>query len=229
MKPNIQFLLSVAALIAATGPAAADDAQGWSGIYGGITVGVGTAGITGVQDGFGFDPGDDPDNLDPHGAVVGVAVGMLREAQGGLVLGVEADASASNVGDLQFSDSEAIPNQSDIDLNGLASLRARAGYAPGDVLWFMTAGLAYADATYTMRDPGAPIPQGSADLSGFGAVLGLGAEYRLSDGVHFQLQLLHYLFDQRVATSALTSDSDAVDFVEMEDVTTLRAGLMFRF
>lgn len=220
-----------AALLAALPPswvaAQGAEADTWSGLYSGIHLGQGFADLTGIQDCCADDPGDDPDNLDPAGGLIGLQIGVNVQRDD-LVYGGILDASVGAIRDSQFSLSETPPNESGLSVDGLASLRARVGLVRGDALIFATGGLGYVSADYWMRDPGAAIPFGRADLSGFGPVIGGGVEWRIREGTSVVLEALHFAVDTRADTSGLTSDSDPGDFVNLRDVTVLRLGLMVR-
>ncbi|MFO6464358.1 outer membrane protein [Jannaschia sp. KMU-145] len=215
-------------LVALSAQASAQSLSDWSGSYAGVVFGFGSAGATGIQDCCGFDPGDDPDNLSPDGMLGGVQLGFDRQ-HGRLVYGVVADAVLANVSASQNSQSEAIPNQSDIKIDGMLSLRARAGYSIGDVLPYATLGVGYVSANYSMRDPDGADPFGQVSLDGFGPVFGAGVSWLASEDTSITFEVLHYQPNGRVGTAGLTSDSNPEDFVAIDGVTTVRVGAMLRF
>jgi len=94
---------------------------------------------------------------------------------------------------------------------------------------FLTLGASYADATYTMEDPDGTDSEGSADLSGWGYVIGGGVALPLTETTHLSLSYERHLFDTRVDTSDLTTDSNAEDFVQLDSIDMLRLAVSLRF
>lgn len=175
-----------------------------------------------------LDPGDDPGNLDPSGALLGAHLGFNIQRDN-WVYGWVADISLAGIEDSQSSLSEPVANQSDLSIDGLASLRGRMGIARKDVMIFATAGLGYVAADYTMRDPDGAVSEGTVDLSGFGPVFGGGVELQLKGDTRLFAEVLRFDPDVRADTSTLTSDSNPEDFVEFDMATILQIGLSFDF
>jgi len=225
-KLNI-LALAGAVVLTATHPLIAEEYD-WSGLYGGVNLAAPATNLTGIQDCCGDDAGDDPGNLNLGGVVGGLHIGynVMRDAT---LFGLEADLMA-DLGDAsQDSLSESPHNTSTISVAGLGSIRARLGRANDDGMAFLTLGASYADATYTMEDPDGTDSEGSADLSGWGYVIGGGVALPLTETTHLSLSYERHLFDTRVDTSDLTTDSNAEDFVQLDSIDMLRLAVSLRF
>jgi len=108
-------------------------------------------------------------------------------------------------------------------LNLLASLRARLGLTVlPNTLLFVTGGLAYADASVKGMDLVAPL---SGDLSGFGAVIGGGAEYLINPNWSVSVEGLYYAFNKSVT---LVGPSDSA-IANLNDVILVRGGINYHF
>ncbi|WP_198007028.1 outer membrane protein [Roseobacter sp. CCS2] len=224
---NTQLL---AALVIAASPTAlvADQPFDWSGTYGGFNLDLADPILSGIQDCCADDPGDDPGNLDPSAVALGGHFGF-NIVQNQWVYGVEGAFFYGGLVDSQLSQSEPIANESDIDINGIGSLRGRIGRIAGDAMVFGILGASYADATYTMRDPDAANSKGSADLSGWGYMIGAGIDLPLTENTSARVSYERHIFDTRVATDDLTTDSNEEDFVKLENVDVLHFGISMHF
>jgi len=139
----------------------------------------------GANLGAAFTDGADDDTV----AVGGVHAGYNWQRNDHLVLGVE--------GDVDFAD----------DINYLATLRGRIGYAAGPTLFYATGGVAFFDADDINGD--------SVGLTGY--VVGGGIEHKLRENVSLGLESLYYNFED---------DSEASDNA---DFYTVRARLTYHF
>lgn len=200
----------------------------WTGLYIGGHVGGAFGGDDGKttaefqDDASGSFDDDDPDNFAisgddgiEDGIIGGIHVGYNWQRYGSpLVLGVE--------GDLSFGD----------DLDYLASLRARVGFAHRSLLIYATAGVAFADfgdddfdVKYTgtstdssPRNPNGagnitdilPFGKDSDDGSEVGFVVGGGVEAKLRPNLSLGLEALYYRFDDAESTVTFI-DYDKVD------------------
>ena len=107
----------------------------------------------------------------------GVHVGYNYQV-GSTVLGIEGDAS--------FGD----------DIDYLASLRGRLGYARGDLLVYATAGVAFLgkDNSFSYSYNGQNYSYGDDDDRSIGFVVGGGAEYKIRSNLSIGLEGLYYRF-----------------------------------
>ncbi|MGE3223675.1 MAG: outer membrane protein, partial [Parvibaculaceae bacterium] len=151
LKLRLLSTVAAAAMItgfAMTGARAADVlaepmAHDWSGLYFGAHVGYGEASFDGC-----VDCGDDLDagELDLSDFVGGGHLGYNIQMDS-LVLGIEADFTWMGFDDTV---NEAGGGSDRIlgDVDYLASIRARAGYAMDEILFYATGGVAFTEAKF---------------------------------------------------------------------------------
>jgi outer membrane immunogenic protein len=207
----------------------------WDGFYGGVHFGMATADFDSVFDSSEI-PQDQPDDavfgrfFDLDGFVSGLHAGFNRTS-GNFVYGAEIDWTH-----LGLSDGLADPNDEGLGttdnasakINWVASLRGRAGVISGRSLLYATAGIAWADVSYTARNAdNNNFNAGSKDLSGGGYVVGGGIEHALTNRFTVRLEGLYYGFDRRKDTSGLTDDSDPGDYAEIKDIMVARLGVSY--
>jgi outer membrane immunogenic protein len=115
---------------------------------------------------------------------------------GGLVGGAEADIMGSNLTTGQNS-------SYGLSMTFLSSLRAKVGYAFGDLMAYGTLGYGWgtADVSYLWN---------SSSNTVNGAVFGVGAEYALTRNVSFRAELLRYQFGDINMTGPFTYISQSV-------------------
>ena len=136
-----------------------------------------------------YDRHDSSHDLDDTSWLGGVHVGYNWQRSNGLVFGIE--------GDVSFSD----------DIDYLASLRGRLGYAVDRTLFYATGGVAFIGLDDAFGD----------DDTATGWVAGLGVEHKLRDSWSVGLEGLYYSFDD------LDSFDDDLEF------WTVRARLTYHF
>ena len=237
IKSTIAALaLGTGVLLNATGAQAADPfidpGHDWTGVYVGVQIGYGDASVDGL-----YDSSDGVSSfllnnsgafkLNGGGVLGGIEAGYNWQT-GNLLLGLEADASILN-----WKDQEG-PNGDDerveFDANWLATARLRAGYAVDNFLIFGTAGAAFTDADYFATDNfPSNSDSGSKSFGNIGLAVGGGIEYAFAQNWSFKAEGLYLLFNDKIATSTLTSDSDADDFAELNDAFVARVGLNYHF
>lgn len=180
----------------------------WSGFYFGASAG-GILGTTELDGGLSADIETNGYALSGHG-------GKNWQIGSG-VIGVELDASTTSADGLE-SISGGITTKTEIDW--LASARLRAGYATQNFLFYGTGGLAFTSSNVDITAPGFHT---NASEFHTGYVVGAGAEMVIVDGINARVEALHYGFSgDTLPTPTGTSDLDL-------DVTTVRAGLSFKF
>jgi outer membrane immunogenic protein len=123
----------------------------WSGFYLGANIGAA------------FDDSDDVEVLDDAVLAGGGHIGYNWQSPGNLVLGVEGDIGALE------------------DVEYLATVRGRIGFAMGPTLLYGTGGAAFIDL--------------GDDETDTGYVAGLGIERKWAENVSFGLEGLYYSFD----------------------------------
>ncbi len=159
----------------------------WGGAYGGVALGFGqgtyTQGVS-VLGELGVD-------VDVSGAIVAAKLGYNIQ-NGNTVFGVEADISSGPSGVTpQFTtgpDWSCNTGDCYVDINSVASLRARAGFTPSpDMLLYATGGLAVAQVTGGIL---ASAQDGGGSASG--AVSGVGMEFAAGNNASFGAEYLYY-------------------------------------
>lgn len=244
------FGLSLCCSVAYAGGAFEELPPQWAGGYAGLHGGyIGEADIDGI-----FDSADTANNdterlfledLDVEGGVLGVHVGYLWQGRNNIVFGVEGDFSAAiaddRIKDIE-NDSPGLGDGQDsakIDLEYIATLRARLGVASDSLLVYATGGLAYANAEYKATNatrPGednegsVPVGSGTTDIDDVGYVVGGGVEKAFNEsGLRVRVEGLYYGFDEEKDTDTLTPDSDPEDFVGLDGLWSVRVGLSVPF
>lgn len=135
------------------------------------------------------DPADSMPEPTPEGAMIGVTGGYDWQ-RGSFIYGVAGDLM---LGDFQDSvDTTADPRYGcgdgcGLEITGMAMLRGRVGYAVGDLLPYVTAGIAVTQATAVEGDVS------SQDGTYDNIVVGLGADYMVSESISAGFDILHLL------------------------------------
>jgi outer membrane immunogenic protein len=210
-------------------------AHDWSGVYIGGHLGYGEVrldGAYGLDDGADFlTEGSGPFDLEADGITGGIQIGYNWQS-GNFVYGAEADITAVDWSD-SLSNEPVGEETLFLDVNYLATVRARVGYAMDRTLIFGTIGAAFIDAEYSVQDhPGdtSPDESGSLDFDDIGLVVGGGAEYALNSNWSIKAEGLYYWFDDNQSGAGLTHDSDNDrDFAELKDAWMLRVGVNYHF
>ena len=241
MKKELLGGVAAIALIAAagvSGPAAAQEAFDWTGFYLGAHTGYGDADYEG---GFRLDDSDTlafAEDLDLEGILAGAHLGYNHHVTQNIVVGVEGDLtfmfwhdSLPAVDPPAGNESEAI--NGDVDM--LASVRVRLGYAAGNFLPYVTAGIAYAVAEYGQKRFASPPFSDSVTFTDVGYAIGGGLEYRHNEDISVRAQALYYGFNNEIfepfgdcGGSACGRAIDG-DFVKFEDVITYWLGVTWHF
>lgn len=156
----------------------------WTGFYAGGQIGYGRLDSSAIED-------DD----DPSGAIYGVHAGYNYDF-GTLVLGGELDYDLTSI-EIDTPDSE---------VDSVARAKVRLGYDAGQVMPYVTAGVARVETTDDL--------DGETD----GSFAGLGVSYMLSDAFIVGGEVLQHQFED-------FADNDGVDV----DATTLSLRASFRF
>jgi outer membrane immunogenic protein len=174
------------------------DASDWSGIYTGIF--AGHAFLDGIDDNsfcrlnavFGeCGGGTYGAPVDGNALTLGGLIGYSHRFDSGMVFGVEGDVGlgGSAEGNFVHGLDGVNPDHSakvDVVFNG--STRLRAGYAVGDWLPFVTAGVAYAKYNVTTSNPTFVSDNRFGDGNLFGWTVGTGLNYAIANGVILGLE-----------------------------------------
>ncbi|MEM1288087.1 MAG: outer membrane beta-barrel protein [Pseudomonadota bacterium] len=224
----------------------------WTGPYVGAIVGFGstefdadTIGTSAFQT---LIPGSIvPDDLDTSddGVLGGVTAGYNYQF-GSAIFGVEADVALTDFdGDDSFTGNPVLGTQlrteASVDLDYLATVRARAGFAFERAMFFATGGLAFGGVNLDASVTGVQAPglvwSGSESTTEFGWTAGAGAEVKLTDQVSVKLDGLY--FDLADTDTTATGNAavrgiaalDGIDYsVESENTGFVgRLGVNFSF
>lgn len=174
-----------------------EEAYDWSGVYAGVFAGLGytSSDWDGFDDDIVASPADVDESLNDTAFLLGALAGINFQHDR-WVFGVEADIAWFDSKEHERLDgAEGLDITSEIDL--LGSVRARAGYAADRTLFYLTGGLAFADAKHTWDDGGGPgddpwngSPK-SVDLD-FGWVAGAGIEHAWTDNLLVRIEGLYF-------------------------------------
>lgn len=201
----------------------------WSGAYAGLQLGnlsagqgidwlnvAGTPRISWSPDASGFDGG--------------IFVGYNWQRHRSLVLGVEAEYSASAAdGSDRRTTAIAVGNfveTVDTEINGTASIRGRIGYALNRSLFYASAGWAWIDhdGTYSAVTNGVPGVPRSWSFNDQGWTLGLGVEHALSDRIVARVDYRYSNF------GGVTYATPGVNTLSGDlETHQIRAGIAMRF
>lgn len=232
------ILASSFVFFAASGGAFAQDMSGpafdWSGIYVGGTVG----GFSGEMIESDIMMDDmlvpfEPLSFDLDELALGVTAGANMQ-MGHLVLGVEADYNWINAEDVADRSQTGDAFIVSVNLKQLATLRARAGFAYENILFYATGGLAIAEAEGHVSDIYQRGTYSYSDSQSFlGWVAGAGVEVAVTEQISLKGEALYQDLGSRTYTFR-PSDTDDVSYDQITAEGALRGwtarvGLNFRF
>jgi outer membrane immunogenic protein len=234
-----RFLCGVAtlALMAATaGPVLAADlplkaapapvyaAPNWAGFYLGGHIGYGFGKFTGDESAFG------PLTAKVDGVAVGIHTGYNWQVNQ-IVFGLEGDLSGTfgnNWGKSVFTCPVGCTNSGlHGELNGLASIRGRLGWAFDRTLIYATGGVAW--GLYKSIAGASGILQGPPGIQSHvatGGVIGAGIEWKYKPNLSFRLEGLDYIFNK---TTAGTSSQVGTGNDKINNVVVVRVGASYHF
>jgi outer membrane immunogenic protein len=206
-----------------------EEAYDWSGFYGGVFAGVGftSSDWDGVDDDIGVGPVSIDESLNDTQFLLGALAGINFQHDR-WVFGLEADVAWFDSDEHENLDgAEGLDITSEIDL--LGSVRARAGYAADRTLFYLTGGLAFADAEHTWDDDGSPGLNNSSpetvDLD-FGWVVGAGIEHAWTDNWLVRIEGLYFDLgsEDGEASTPVETDSFEVD----QEIFVARIGISYK-
>jgi outer membrane immunogenic protein len=183
---------------------------------------------------------------DDNGFSGGAQAGYNWQTSANFLIGIEADI---NWADLKSSDSftgasilgTQLTTSNEVELNALATLRARLGFTADRSLFYITGGVAFGDVDTHSEVNGVQAPSlnwsGSQSDWNTGYSLGGGFEYALTDNITSKIEYLYTdLGDQSTyaAGNAAVRSIGALDGIDYRSKNSLtssvaRVGLNFRF
>lgn len=226
---------------------AADDFSGavdWSGFYAGLHGGFGAGTIHDIGN-------PNAAAQDVSGWLGGAQAGVNVQLDGNIVLGVEVDASAANIGKDWFG-RETNPFNSyygSDHITSFGTLRGRLGVAHGGFLPYVTGGVMLANTEHTLGcdadlvgvtngcgasaangadDPGTPFENSRSGTS-IGWTVGAGLEVAVSDAISLKAE---YLYGDAGVNTVNIPDPHyplAADRDFETKFSVVRGGLNFRF
>ena len=220
----------------------------WTGCYIGGHAGWGRAEFDGIFDSGELDlvtplPEDAVflEDLDVDGFVGGGQIGCNWQMNQ-FILGAEGDFSFTDWDDRIEDISDAGANDAvKAEVNFLASLRGKAGFAFDRFMIYGTGGIAFADGEATFIDELGDVDlenRGTIDFDDIGFVVGGGADWMVWDNISVGVVGLWYIFnddedacdfDDGAGDCTFTDDSDEDDFAKFEDAFVIRANLNYHF
>lgn len=190
----------------------------WTGFYLGLQAGYGWSQVdTSFSNGV---PNLSPDG---NGFVGGAHAGYLWQWDS-FVAGPEVDIEYSDVSgsDRSFAGGTSASNA---DINWMASLRLRAGFAWDRALIYATGGLAYADFDGSGGPAGGPLQSFSDDTWGW--TLGAGVDYAIAE--HWSARLEYRYTDFDDVGSGLAPLYPAVRVSDDINLHAVRLGVSYNF
>ncbi len=197
---------------------------GWDGAYIGVAGGIGLL-TTKFDDSLGrvcISQGICPDGQGV-GGLIGGGLGYNWQFRN-LVFGFEGDISWA---DLRAKVTTLYDRWNESRIGGIATLRARAGYATGANLFYVTGGGAFLDTQYKATDAEPGHGQNSATESGWrpGFAVGAGYEAMLTRNLNWKAEYL-YIGDPSYSVTNPGSTGDRYGYTD--DVQTFRIGLNYK-
>lgn len=159
-----------------------ESTNNWDGAFVGVFAGTAWGTAVNDPDGFDFDLTDN--NIDVDGWLLGVDAGVNFTLADGIVAGIVGDIAwtdQTGTGTIAGVDTDDL----DFGVNWQGSVRGRLGFDGGAFMPYLTAGLAFANATVTQGDYD-PAIEDSQTLVGWTA--GAGIEFAATDNVSIDLQ-----------------------------------------
>jgi opacity protein-like surface antigen len=219
-----QFYLAASVLIAAAAviaaPAHAQVQNPWNGLYVGLNGGYAWQDVGGTFDSSGI--AADLTGTDLNGAVVGGQIGYnWQSAQ--FLLGVEFDAMTLAGGGDNINVASTPSAVVSTDMNYLASVRARLGWAINNWLLFGSVGWGFSEFEFVQNVPSTGF-SGKLRLDDNGLAYGGGVEWMMAYGVSLRAEYLRYDLG---ASSVLSGGPvvDPGDRIAFDNIDVARAAL----
>jgi outer membrane immunogenic protein len=202
----------------------------WSGVHFGVHVGYGGFKTGGVYANDRINPlTDNPAGInlksfENFGLVGGAEIGFDWQF-GSMVVGIKADISGTDWDDLSID--TQIPEQPAqtvaLDLDYLATLRGRVGWAFGNKLLYLTGGVAFVGGEFediTFPD--------KTRISAVGGVIGGGLEWGIAPNLSLSAEGLYLAFDKEANLADVKGIGAAGDHVDIKDGYLFRVGANWR-
>lgn len=235
-----------AACLSLGGMATAQDFdQNWEGFYGGVhlDMSVFTTDNADLNNQFNSNAPEQSEFL-AHG---GLSFGYNWQLAGGLILGGEFDYTSAMTIEEFISSNAASTTGTQVNnaLDSVMSIRARAGVQNGNVLTFLTGGMASAASnfeTYQVDTGGGQTSCANSTCSETtetltGVTIGAGVEYAFKENLIGRFEVQHYAFDDVSAPVENASGAPACSggatglcsVIYSPSATSVRVGFIYKF
>jgi outer membrane immunogenic protein len=212
----------IAAVVGTMAPASAQVRNPWNGFYAGLHGGYAWQDADGI-----FNSGGAQtvlSALDLSGAIIGGQLGYNYQS-GQFLLGIEGDASTlANGGNNVTGPGAPGPATFEADMNYLASIRGRLGWAINDWLLYGSVGWGFSRFEFTENMPAAAF-SGKLRLEDEGIVYGGGVEWMLAYGVSLRAEYLRYDLGHSTSIPLSFADANAGDRIGFDNIDVARAAL----
>jgi outer membrane immunogenic protein len=192
---RMAFLLGASMLVIGGAARAADpvidvpEMHDWSGIYAGLHAGYGWGDRDWDDDAGFFD--DEAFRYDLDGAVLGAQIGYNFQVDS-LVFGIEADGSWTDMRDTVVEPFFLGSTTAEAEVEGLATIRGRVGYAWDRFLVYGTGGVAFAKVGTDVDSSFFIFSASDSDsASHTGWVAGVGIEGMITEHISLKAEYLH--------------------------------------
>ncbi|MEX3008811.1 outer membrane protein [Hoeflea sp. TYP-13] len=190
----------------------------WTGFYAGAYAGGGWGDVD-----FSFPTVPSASTTDVDGALVGGQIGYNYQT-GNWVIGAEADMAWSGIDGSSLCPNPAFNCNADIDW--LATVRGRVGFASNNFLIYATGGLSVADVDYVATSVATGVPFGpTISDTATGYNVGGGAEWGFYQNWSAKIEYLYHDFGDTNLTAASFGSAGTADL----DMHTVKFGLNYRF
>jgi outer membrane immunogenic protein len=241
----VSAALGLASLgLAAPALAQSADTWTWTGPYVGVNLGYGGGDFrypfSGTTDAAGTNPLAGRARQSSSGVLGGGQVGYNYQMPNGVVLGLETDIAAADIGgnsSLFSATGQGAQTAAEVSsrINYLGTLRGRIGKPmfDGRFLPYVTGGFAYGGVRNSVNFNGAGFGADTQTQTGW--TVGAGAEYALDRHLSFKVEYLYVdLGSQNLAGPGNTFSAPAAglfnaNIMENTNANVVRAGLNYRF
>jgi outer membrane immunogenic protein len=203
----------------------------WTGFYAGVHGGTSWQRAGGIYDQNDAAGPTDLGALRLKGFVFGGQAGYNLQ-MGSYLFGVEADVSWARADDTAWSVEPAPrgPDPVSAKRDYLASVRGRLGWIWDRMLIYGTGGIGFTRYEVAITEALPPPVFGSTSISKSGLVWGGGVEYAMSPTLSLRGEFLRYQLGTSLALAGpLFPDADFGDFIRLQHIDVVRAGMNFRF
>ncbi len=199
----------------------------WTGPYAGLHVGAIDGDIDDNFDVEGDDIAEVPaDSMDPNGIMGGLQAGYNFQFDS-IVLGVEGDISFGDVDDVIYPSLFSPSGRIESQIDWMATIRARVGWAWDRTLFYATGGMAFTDLKIKVDDDLAGFNDSDKN-SYFGWTVGGGVEHAVSDSISLKAEYLYADFGKESYSFSDTQFPDVKGDVKLT-THTFRVGVNWLF